>query len=301
MGALVATVLITGLLAATVCGQLYSQATSGETVGCHKTVREPATIDTTTLYREALPGEDFTLSCSVCKYHHHAVQVAWALEGTRLQPSSRVHTYQKHPDIYLLVVKQAMHRDMGNYSCMVENMDGKVMDQKIIRVDQTPPPPEFLAQRDRVSSSSQNLTWTGASGLPIIQYLLEFRLSPVSGVGEDWVNLVIPFQASPQSYLLRGLSEGTSYQARVRTKTRHGLSYYSNILEFTTYSAWTTRPTTSRPNTMFSLPQTRQEKQREVVGTSRAKELSAFSSAGHQVNTLFTVLAFAVISSLCFV
>ena len=30
--------------------------------------------------------------------------------------------------------------------------------------------------------------------MPIIHFLMEFRLRPLSGLGEDWVSLVIPFR-----------------------------------------------------------------------------------------------------------
>ena len=43
---------------------------------------------------------------------------------------------------------------------------------------------------------------------------------------------------------------GTSYEARVRTKTRHGVSHYSDTWQFSTWSPWTT----SKPVTVFSLP-----------------------------------------------
>ena len=46
--------------------------------------------------------------------------------------------------------------------------------------------------------------------MPIIHFLMEFRLRPLSGLGEDWVSLVIPFNPNTnvQSYLLRGLTSG---------------------------------------------------------------------------------------------
>ena len=47
--------------------------------------------------------------------------------------------------------------------------------------------------------------------MPVIHFLMEFRLQPLAGAGEDWVSLVIPYNsaASTQSYLLRGLTPGT--------------------------------------------------------------------------------------------
>jgi len=271
------TAVITGVLTlGLLCGQVYTQ-----TRQCDKTVRDPASIWTPTWYSEALLGSDFSLECTVCKYKLHHVQVFWSLAGVRLVQSSRLHSYQKHPEKHILRVRQATSKDMGNYTCAVENMEGKVTDYKTIIVDKAPQPPSFVPEPDRVNSSSQLLTWTGKSGLPIIQYLLEFRLSPMSGVGEDWVSLVIPYQASPQSYLMRGLSPGTTYQARIRTKTRNGISHFSTLLKFTTYTPWTTIPTTTRPNTIFSLPQTADDlhsKYRDTMDTSRAKELSSFSN-----------------------
>ena len=96
----------------------------------------------------------------------------------------------------------------------------------------------------------------GESRMPIIHFLLEFRLQPLSGTGEDWVSLVIPYntRATIQQYLLRGLTSATSYEARIRTKTRHGVSHYSTTWQFTTWSPWTT----SRPATVF-LPRTGHE------------------------------------------
>ena len=49
--------------------------------------------------------------------------------------------------------------------------------------------------------------------MAIIHFLMEFRLRPLAGSGEDWVSLVIPFNSAvrTQSYLLRGLSPGTQH------------------------------------------------------------------------------------------
>ena len=54
---------------------------------------------------------------------------------------------------------------------------------------------------------------TGESQMPVIHFLMEFRLRPLAGVGEDWVSLVIPYNpaTSTQSYLLRGLTPGTKH------------------------------------------------------------------------------------------
>ena len=109
---------------------------------------------------------------------------------------------------------------------------------------------------------SSSMFVPGESRMPIIHFLLDFRLSPWTGAGEDWVSLVIPYdgQARVQSYLLRGLTTATSYQARIRTKTRHGISSYSTTWQFSTWSPWTT----SSPVTVFSLPRRDQGEQKET-------------------------------------
>ena len=55
----------------------------------------------------------------------------------------------------------------------------------------------------------------GESQLPIIHFLMEFRLRPVAGLGEDWVSLVIPHRqgAELQTYLLQGLTPGDTAPA----------------------------------------------------------------------------------------
>ena len=54
---------------------------------------------------------------------------------------------------------------------------------------------------------------SGESQMAIIHFLMEFRLRPLAGSGEDWVSLVIPYNsaASTQSYLLRGLTPGVIF------------------------------------------------------------------------------------------
>ena len=63
------------------------------------------------------------------------------------------------------------------------------------------------------NSNVKTFCVTGESQMAIIHFLMEFRLRPLAGSGEDWVSLVIPFNSAvrTQSYLLRGLSPGTQH------------------------------------------------------------------------------------------
>ena len=128
--------------------------------------------------------------------------------------------------------------------------------------------------------SSSSMFVSGESRMPIIHFLLEFRLRPLTGGGEDWVPLVIPYdsQATVQSYLLRGLTTATSYQARIRTKTRHGKSFYSPIWQFTTWSPWTT----SSPVTVFSLPRRDQGEKKETQWEHKSEQTKHNFAKGKQ-------------------
>jgi len=232
-------------------------ASSSSKLNCNKSVRDTPSLSSERRYYEAVVGSDILLSCQVCRYKHHAVTVSWMKNNIPISQSSRVHSVHTHrlgTDIFSLRIRSLNPRDLGNYSCNL-NMDGsnKELDSVSMVVDKLPPPPVFLSRTDRVNETSQLLTWTGESQMPIIHFLMEFRLKPLAGSGEDWVSLVIPFNPnSPvQSYLLQGLTTGTSYEVRIRSKTRHGVSHYSHTWVFSTWSPWTT----TKPVTVFSLPQ----------------------------------------------
>jgi len=212
---------------------------------CTKTIRDSASISAESSYYEAIVGSDFLLTCHVCRYKHHSVTVTWYKNNVPIIQSSRihsVHSHNKRQDQFNLRIRSLAPMDFGNYTCGVLDNTGSQVDGDNMVVDKLPPPPAFYSRTDRVNETSQLLTWTGSSKMPIIHFLMEFRLRPLSGLGEDWVSLVIPFNPNTnvQSYLLRGLTSGTTYEARLRTKTRHGISHYSDTWQFSTWSPWTT-------------------------------------------------------------
>merc|ERR1712183_809848 len=203
------------------------------------------------------------------------LQVSWLRDGAAILQSGRVHYSHSQGQEFSLRLRSVSASDLCNYTCSLS--------VAAIILDKRPPPPLFVGLQDGVNQTSQLLTWTGESRIPIIHFLLEFRLRPLTGAGEDWVSLVIPYdsRARVQSYLLRGLTTATSYQARIRTKTRHGISSYSPTWQFTTWSPWTT----SSPVTVFSLPRTDQGEQKETQWSHTSdqtkhnfpEELSPFS------------------------
>lgn len=222
---------------------------------CHKTILDKATLTTSSKYIEIEKGVPLLLVCRLCKYKHSKTKVVWSKDGIPIIPSPSQHYYEGPGGVnHYLKVRTPTIIDvesvLGNYTCLVTNLqDNQIEDSKTIIVDKLPPPPTFCNEPDGVNKTSQIISWNGDSKLPVIHFLLEFRLSPMSGNGEDWVSLVVPYKHSTQcqSYLLRGLSPGTSYQAKVRTKTWAGISYFSPLLQFTTFSSWTTsEPITTR-------------------------------------------------------
>lgn len=224
--------------------------------------------------------------------------MVWQKDGARVRQSGRVHYYNHSPEEFSLRVRKVSGDDLGNYTCSLK-LSSKLVDSATLVLDRLPPPPVFVGLRDGLNETSQLLTWTGESRMPIIHFLLEFRLRPLTGLGEDWVSLVIPYntKTTVQQYLLRGLTSATSYEARLRTKTRHGISHYSSTWQFSTWTSWTT----SSPPTVF-LPRTGPGEintftHSDPFKTNFPRELSSFSGVYfHGVSSHF--LMFSVLVSL---
>jgi len=263
---------------------LFQATESAE--NCIKSSSGPS-IAAATAYTEAVLGTDVLLSCRVCPgagagaQHQGAGGVTWRRGTAPVAQSSRVHSLHTareaaDPEAGLLVslrIRAVTRADLGNYSCSLGGGGASLV------LDTLPPPPVFTAKKDGINQTSQLLSWTGSSQLPIIHFLMEFRLRPVAGLGEDWVSLVIPHRqgAELQTYLLQGLTPGTSYEARLRTRTRHGTSHYSDTWQFRTWSPWTPAPP---PVTLVSLPRTQDTAGHGDTQQHRTsnKDLSPFSS-----------------------
>ena len=230
------------------------------------------------------------LECQVCRpardQQHHTV--SWQKEGRTLDTSShQYHGYSLDSDQHLLKLRRSSARPfsslVGNYTCSTGTLRARV------EVGTQPPAPTFLAATSPPGPANRTswlLTWHASSLLPIIQHLLTFRRAPLSGQGEDWVSLVIPHHGhNQQSYLLRGLTEGTTYQARLVTRTRAGLSHFSLVQHFTTWSLWPVEP---RPVFTTQMPAVQQrqgarEEPREggraakIGGTNTPQQLDLYS------------------------
>ena len=213
---------------------------------------------------EATLGEPLTLSCKVCTTRSQDVRVLWEKDGAPVLESPDLRSYRRHHGEFVLRVQRMEKEFLGNYSCLL--VSGEVeRGRRYLEASLLPPPPAWSPRG--VSSDLETefqLQWTGHSTLPIINYILEFRLKPVSGGGEDWISIIVPyevnhlsviciqsifqglifelmsryFQSETQSYTLRGLHGGTEYEARVRSRTRLGTSPHSSTLTFSTFSQY---------------------------------------------------------------
>lgn len=94
------------------------------------------------------------------------------------------------------------------------------------------------------SNDSYTLIWEVDSYTPIIEYRLYFRpYVRKSGINPtEWKQLTIPTEHSSgpmysKSYTIRGLQEGTVYEALVASRNRYGWSKPSSIFKFATIGA----------------------------------------------------------------
>jgi len=191
---------------------------------------------------EAALGDPLILHCRVCLPRRRDVSVSWQKEGKTVGSSEQLRGYRRERGEFVLRVQRMEANLLGNYSCTLQ-VEGKAIDRRLMVVSTRPPPPLWQPMPDRTSEKEQILRWAGASKQPIIDYFLEFRLKPRTGAGEDWISITVPSQEGVQEYVLRGLNPGTEYQAKVRSRTRSGLSPASPTLSFSTYSPFAPSPT----------------------------------------------------------
>ena len=142
---------------------------------------------------EAKLDQSLVLSCKVCIPRHQDAAVLWEKDGRRVGESQAVRGYRRGHDEFALRVQRMRTADLGNYTCIL-NVGGAGVDRRGVEVSLLPPPPVWQLKETGNTETSQVLRWRGESRLPIINYVLEFRLKPVSGRGEDWIPIVVPSQ-----------------------------------------------------------------------------------------------------------
>ena len=151
---------------------------------------------------EAILGESLAIPCRVCGTGSSDLAVDWQKEGAPIAESADVRSFRRHRGEFVLRVSSVREIHLGNYTCILRQGGAGLgrRDAKNVVVSLLPPPPDWeeaatpLDPAAAVASTSRLLRWRGLSSLPIINYLLEVRLRPEAGDGEDWLSIVVPYQ-----------------------------------------------------------------------------------------------------------
>ncbi|XP_044766457.1 neogenin-like isoform X2 [Coccinella septempunctata] len=147
-------------------------------------------------------------------------------------------------DKHALLIRNVQRSDFGIYTCRAINELGQ--GEVTIQLSGVPNPGVFkkTVEKGMAERNSYKLIWEVDSYTPIIEYNLWFRLyRPRSGSSKpDWTKLTIPteYNAGPvysKTYTIKGLKEGTIYEALLVSRNRYGWSKPSPILRFATLGA----------------------------------------------------------------
>ncbi|KAL3283935.1 hypothetical protein HHI36_018103 [Cryptolaemus montrouzieri] len=147
-------------------------------------------------------------------------------------------------DKHTLLIRNVQRSDFGIYTCRAINELGQ--GEITIQLSGVPNPGVFKKTDDKsmAGQNSYKLIWEVDSYTPIIEYNLWFRLyRPRSGLSKpDWTKLTIPTEHNSgpvysKAYTIKGLKEGTVYEALLVSRNRYGWSKPSPILRFATLGA----------------------------------------------------------------
>lgn len=205
-------------------------------------------------------GEKSTISlrCQICAQKPYTVW--WTKDGESLGENSarirQMHNHHhEHPNEYILRIRGVRQKDFGAYECNVYVNGTRLQRSQSLNVSGVPYPAEFDVPTSW-SDTTFKLSWkvNCSKSAPIINYKLEFRELPYG----DWVVMNIPNNRGSgakrghgskrrkgggrelieysQSYTLKGLSKGSQYQARLRSRNAFGLSAESVLVSFRTYN-----------------------------------------------------------------
>jgi len=229
-------------------------------------------ISATEPWVHAAEHSTIVLTCHVCAEHPY--KVWWSKDGRHLSRSShRVRQHNKRSSTSPhstkggnvgpsstteLKIKKFRESDFGNYRCNIYANATKEEASSDIQVAGQPYPAVFDLPEEW-SDTTFKLSWRVNSSIssPIVDYQLEFRRA--SAALTDWIVVNIPSSSSTvqlppskvgvrgraegpmmgeshQEYLLRGLSKGHNYEARVRSRNQYGASLDSKVFHFRTFN-----------------------------------------------------------------
>ncbi|XP_046400576.1 protein amalgam-like isoform X2 [Ischnura elegans] len=184
----------------------------------------------------ATPGLRAELICIVTA--EPTAKVVWTRGKHPLPQTSRI-IRKVNGDRYSLVFHRVLSDDLTSYTCTATNNLGQ--DQRTLMLTGVAREAVIKAERmsDENDDDSVKLIWEAESYTPIINYKLEFRRTSGPGGASNWTEVVIPADGQSalvhsKSFMLRGLSPGTRYEAAVHSRNAYGWSLPSQVLAFST-------------------------------------------------------------------
>ncbi|XP_045462207.1 opioid-binding protein/cell adhesion molecule homolog isoform X2 [Harmonia axyridis] len=201
----------------------------------------PPELMTSRSWIHTAPSHRVQLECKVSA--DPQATVTWLKGEIAVPLNSRVISLVDG-DKHTLLIRNVQRGDFGIYTCRAINELGQ--GEVTIQLSGVPNPGVFKKtdEKSMADTNSYKLIWEVDSYTPIIEYNLWFRLyRPRSGLSKpDWTKLTIPteYNSGPvysKAYTIKGLKEGTIYEALLVSRNRYGWSKPSPILRFATLGA----------------------------------------------------------------
>ncbi|KAG8222804.1 hypothetical protein J437_LFUL005010, partial [Ladona fulva] len=174
--------------------------------------------------------QDLTLPCR--RVGVPLPQAVWKLHGKVLEPASGRKQVTKDGS---LLIREIQSTDGGNYTCSVENVNGKDEIAYTVKVKVPPEPPVLSVFASYADSLHLQWTTKNNGGSPILGYVINYKRDY-----GDWEELQI--ESSVASHILRGLWCGTHYQLYVTAYNRIGTGLPSDIVSTHTEGTVPTKP-----------------------------------------------------------
>jgi len=222
-------------------------------------------------------GETSTimLKCRICATHPFAVW--WTKSGKKLPQESfrirQIHNHHKENE-FALKIRGLRSQDFGEYECNVYSNRTRIQRSAALNVTGVPYPAIFDLPTNW-SDTTFKLSWRVNCSInaPIINYQLEFKEVPHG----EWVVINIPAEIDyddnnfhnqyknrrrkskkhsdivqfKQSYNIRGLTKGSSYKARIRSRNEFGMSAETILDHFSTFDIQGEKRTTESTTNIF--------------------------------------------------
>eukprot|EP00092_Neocalanus_flemingeri_P087809 GFUD01110874.1.p1 GENE.GFUD01110874.1~~GFUD01110874.1.p1 ORF type:complete len:497 (+),score=131.98 GFUD01110874.1:127-1617(+) len=160
--------------------------------------------------------------------------VEWTRNGEVIKKDVKHLTTQHVGSHHSLVIQSVRPADYGSYSCSAGNRLGSA--QAVMQISGKASPAHFKSNPAGTEESSYLLEWSSMSYTPITEFHLETRQ-----VGSEvWRKYSVSPHPDQEVYhsagkqYLTNLQMATTYQARVKSRNKEGMSEWSSLFIFAT-------------------------------------------------------------------